>query len=260
MKPRTNAFERPSAKTPGNPDSKSNIGVILLLGPPGVGKGTQAISLSKVWGIPCISTGELLRSNVAKSMHLGREIREIMNRGELVPDSLINEMVASRIGEPDTARGYILDGFPRTLDQAIWLTERVTAPLVVHPIFAVRIHVGQSQLLRRITGRRHCPRCQATFNIYENRPRNEGFCDRDATALIHRPDDEEEILKTRLRLHDALTEPVIEHFKTHGLFVEVSGDGPIEWITQRILGAHELLTTALRARESHPVINEEHEP
>jgi len=207
-----------------------------------VGKGTQARMLSKVWSIPHISTGELLRSNVAEDTFLGRSVKEIISRGDLVPDSLINEMVEARLSEPDTRYGYILDGFPRTLDQAMWLTELLTKLHGGTPFLPIHVHMGKGQLLRRITGRRHCPRCLATFNIYENRPKRNGFCDIDDEGLIQRSDDTEEIAKKRLEAYDALTMPIIRYFQSCVRFVEVSGDGPIEWITQRILGAYRLVT------------------
>src|SRR3984885_13776719 len=127
-------------------------GPILLLGAPGVGKGTQAKELVKLWGIPQISTGDLLRANVAQGTPLGKVAKEIMSRGELVSDSLVNEMVAIRLLEPDTARGYILDGFPRTLGQAQWLDARIAAQIESLPVVAVNIQVNYNQLFGRITG------------------------------------------------------------------------------------------------------------
>src|ERR1035441_5623115 len=136
-------------------DMKKTVpGPILLLGAPGVGKGTQAKELVKIWGIPQISTGDLLRGNVAQGTELGRTAKEIMGRGELVPDSLVNEMVAVRLGQPVTANGYILDGFPRTLPQAGWLDGRLATQAGVLLVVAVSIQVDYNQLLRRITDRK----------------------------------------------------------------------------------------------------------
>src|ERR1035441_6516535 len=160
---------------------KTLSGPILLCGASTGGKGTQAKELVKLWGIPQISTGDLLRANVAQGTQLGRVAKEIMGRGELVPDSLVDEMVALRLQEPDTARGYILDGFPRTLGQAGWLDGRLAAQADAQggglPVIAVSIHVDYNQLLRRITGRRNCPVCQTIYNVYVKPPRVEGFCD-----------------------------------------------------------------------------------
>src|SRR5579863_6056185 len=146
-------------------------GPILLLGAPGSGKGTQAKELVKVWGIPQISTGDLLRANVAQGTALGRAAKERMDRGELVPDTLVNEMVAVRLQAPDTVGGYILDGFPRTLGQANWIDGRLAQQVGSLPVIAVSLQVNYNQLLRRITGRRICPVCQSIYNIYVNPPK-----------------------------------------------------------------------------------------
>ncbi|HZP05198.1 MAG TPA: adenylate kinase [Terracidiphilus sp.] len=222
-------------------DRKTLPGPILLLGAPGVGKGTQAKELIKIWGIPQISTGDLLRANVAQGTALGRQAREIINRGELVPDSLVNDMVASRLLEPDTVRGYILDGFPRTLGQARWLDGRLLSQVGALPVVAVSIQVNYNQLLRRITGRRICPVSQSIYNIYVNPPKREGFCDIDGAALIQRDDDTEEVFKERMRAYAALTAPVVEHYRDQGRFAEVDGDRPIAVIAAEIVAAVERL-------------------
>jgi len=216
-------------------------GPILLLGAPGVGKGTQAKELVKQWGIPQISTGDLLRANVAQRTELGQVAKGIIGRGELVPDSLVNEMVAVRLQQPDSANGYILDGFPRTLGQASWLDGRLASQVSTLPLIAVSIHVEYNQLLRRITGRRNCPVCQAIYNIYVNPPKNSGFCDVEGAALVQRADDTEEVFKERMRAYEALTAPVVEHYKTQGRFAEVNGDRPIAEIASGIAAAVERL-------------------
>ena len=216
-------------------------GPILLLGAPGVGKGTQAKELVKLWGIPQISTGDLLRGNVARGTSLGLVAKEIMGRGELVPDSLVNEMVAVRLDEPDTANGYILDGFPRTLPQAGWLDGRLAAQGKGLPVVAVSIQVDYNQLLRRITGRRNCPVCQRIYNIYSNPPQRAGFCDVDGAALVQRADDTEPVFKERMRTYESQTAPVVEHYRASGRFAEVDGDRPIEAIAAGIVAAVERL-------------------
>jgi adenylate kinase len=220
---------------------KIQPGPILLLGAPGVGKGTQAKELVKLWGIPQISTGDLLRANVAQGTQLGRVAKEIMGRGELVPDSLVNEMVAVRLLEPDTVRGYILDGFPRTLGQANWLDGRLAAQVESLPVVAVSIQVNYNQLLRRITGRRNCPVCQTIYNIYMNPPKKDGFCDIEGAALVQRADDTEEVFKERMRSYAALTAPVVDHYRELGRFAEVDGDRPIAIIAAGIVDAVERL-------------------
>lgn len=221
--------------------AKIDPGPILLLGAPGVGKGTQAKELVKLWGIPQISTGDLLRANVAQGTALGKVARETMQRGELVPDTLVNEMVAVRLTEPDTARGYILDGFPRTLPQAHWLDGRLAAQTKGLPVIAVSLQVDYNQLLRRITGRRICPVCQTIYNIYSNPPQRAGFCDVEGAALTQRADDTEEVFAERMRAYAAQTAPVIEHYRTAGRFAEVAGDGPIAAIAAGIVAAVERL-------------------
>ena len=219
-------------------------GPILLLGAPGVGKGTQAKELVKLWNIPQISTGDLLRGNVARGTNLGKTAKEIMARGELVPDSLVDEMVSARLLEPDTAKGYILDGFPRTLGQAHWLDGRLAAQIESLPVVAVSIQVNYNQLLRRITGRRNCPVCQTIYNVYMRPPQREGFCDVEGAELVQRADDTEEVFKERMRAYEALTRPVVEHYRELGRFAEVDGDRPIPEIAAGIVSAVERLRQA----------------
>lgn len=225
-------------------ESETVPGPILLLGAPGVGKGTQAKELVKLWNIPQISTGDLLRGNVARGTNLGKAAKEIMARGELVPDSLVDEMVAARLLEPDTARGYILDGFPRTLGQAHWLDGRLAAQIEALPVVAVSIQVNYNQLLRRITGRRNCPVCQTIYNVYMRPPQREGYCDVEGAELVQRADDTEEVFKERMRAYEALTRPVVEHYRALGRFAEVDGDRPIPEIAAGIVSAVERLRQA----------------
>jgi adenylate kinase len=220
---------------------KTLPGPILLLGAPGSGKGTQAKELVKLWGIPQISTGDLLRANVAQGTALGKAAREIMQRGDLVPDSLVNEMVAIRLQDPDTANGYILDGFPRTLTQASWLDSRLGAQSKALPVVAVSIHVDYNQLLCRITGRRNCPVCQSIYNIYSHPPQRAGFCDVEGAALAQRADDTEQVFAERMRAYTAQTAPVVEHYRELGRFAEVDGDRPIAAIAAGIVSAVERL-------------------
>jgi adenylate kinase len=220
---------------------KTVPGPILLLGAPGVGKGTQAKELVKLWGIPQISTGDLLRANVAQGTDLGRIAKEIMQRGDLVPDSLVNEMVAVRLQQPDTANGYILDGFPRTLPQASWLDGRLAAQTEGLPVIAVSIQLDYNQLLCRITGRRNCPVCQRIYNTCFEPPQRDGFCDADGAALVQRADDTETVFAERMRAYGALTTPVVDHYRALGCFTEVNGDRPIAAIAAGIVAAVERL-------------------
>jgi adenylate kinase len=164
-----------------------------------------------------------------------------MGRGELVPDSLVNEMVVARLQQPDTAKGYILDGFPRTLGQAGWLDGRLAAQAQGLPVVAVSIQVDYNQLLRRITGRRNCPVCQSIYNVHVKPPQRDGFCDLDGTALVQRADDTEKVFEERMRAYEALTAPVVEHYRAMGRFAEVDGDRPINAIAAGIVAAVERL-------------------
>jgi adenylate kinase len=220
---------------------KVTPGPILLLGAPGVGKGTQAKQIVAAWGIPQISTGDILRGNVARGTELGRTAKEIMGRGELVPDDLVNQMVAARLAEPDTREGYILDGFPRTLGQAEWLDKHLADTNSPLPVVAVSIQVGYTQLLRRITGRRICPTCQRIYNIYFQPPKSDTVCDVDGTPLIQRADDTEKVFEERMRTYESQTAPVIEHYRALGRFAEVAGEEAVEKVAAGILAAVERL-------------------
>jgi len=212
-------------------------GPILLLGAPGVGKGTQAKEIMKAWSIPQISTGDLLRSNVEKGNDLGRQAKALMDRGELVPDDLVNQMVAQRLLEPDTASGYMLDGFPRTLGQADWLDAHLSAQPGTLPVVAVSIQVSYNQLLRRITGRRMCPVCKTIYNIYLQPPRVSEVCDKDGTQLVRRSDDTEKVFEERMRAYYSLTAPVVEHYRGLGRFAQVDGEQAVEAVTSGIMAA-----------------------
>lgn len=212
-------------------------GPILLLGAPGVGKGTQAKVIMAAWGIPQISTGDILRANVSGGTELGKKAKALMDRGELVPDDLVNEMVADRFRQPDTVNGYILDGFPRTLGQAKWLDAYLAAQSGSLPVVAVSIKVGYNQLLRRITGRRTCPVCKSSYNIYLQPPKVDELCDLDGTPLTRRSDDTEEVFEERMRTYESLTAPVVEHYRALGRFEEVDGEQPVDAVAAAIQAA-----------------------
>jgi len=212
-------------------------GPILLLGAPGVGKGTQAKEIVAAWGIPQISTGDILRANVAGNTELGKKAKAIMDRGELVPDDLVNDMVADRLQQPDIANGYILDGFPRTLGQAEWLDGYLVRQPGSLPVIAVSIKVGYTQLLRRITGRRTCPVCKSSYNIYLQPPKVDEKCDLDGTPLARRSDDTEEVFEERMRTYESLTAPVVEHYRALGRFEEVDGEQPVDAVAAAVMAA-----------------------
>jgi len=216
-------------------------GPILLLGAPGVGKGTQSDELVKLWGIPHISTGDLLRAHRDKGTELGKMANAIMNEGKLVPDTLVNQMVAVRLREPDTARGFILDGFPRTLAQADWLDGWLGGQPQMLPVVAVSIQVDYTHLLQRITGRRSCPVCGTIYNVFLKPSKTPGVCDLEGTALVQRSDDTEMCFDGRMRTYESLTAPVIEHYRALSRFAEVNGDQPVADVAASIVSTVERL-------------------
>ena len=202
-------------------------GPILLLGPPGAGKGTQAHRLVSRFQIPQISTGDLLRWHVRGATALGKAAQQLMDVGKLVPDNLVNRMVATRLQEQDTARGYILDGFPRTTRQSDWLDEVAQTGSSLG-LVALQIEVPREDLLKRITGRRICSVCQHIYNVYFRPPRMQDVCDVEGAPLLHRSDDTEEAFEKRMTEYGAKTASVIEHYRQRGRFREVDGTRSID--------------------------------
>jgi adenylate kinase len=218
-------------------------GPVLLLGAPGVGKGTQAKALMAAYGIPQISTGDILRANISKGTPLGMQAKALVDQGTLVPDDLVNQMVADRLRQPDTRCGYILDGYPRTLNQATWLDAQLAADPNTLPVVAISIVVDYKQLLHRITGRRICP-AGHIFNIYSNSPSVSDTCDVDGSKLIQRPDDSEAVFTERMKTFESQTAPVIEHYRNLARFEEIDGDHPVEQVTAAIEAALTRLRTS----------------
>ncbi len=211
-------------------------GPVLLLGAPGVGKGTQAKALMAAYGIPQISTGDILRANISKGTTLGKQAKALVDQGTLVSDDLVNQMVADRLSQPDTRNGYILDGFPRTLNQTTWLDAQLAANRNTLPVVAISIVVDYEQLLHRITGRRICP-AGHIYNIYSNPPAVPGVCDVDGSALVQRPDDSEAVFLERMKTFEAQTAPVVAHYRKQGRFEEINGDQQVEQVTAEITSA-----------------------
>jgi len=224
-------------------------GPLLLMGAPGVGKGTQAKGIMAAWGIPHISTGDLLRDHRERGTALGAKATQLMDAGKLVPDDLVNQMVAERLERPDTVRGYILDGYPRTLAQAEWLDQRLVAIPEGLPLIAVSIQVSYTQLLRRITGRRNCPTCQRIYNVYLQPPKFDMVCDVEGTPLVQRADDVESVFHERMRTYAALTAPVVEHYRASSRFVEVDGEQPAGEVMAGIMAAVARLRSQTWKRE-----------
>jgi len=225
--------------TMGSIDPKTRfVGAVILLGSPGAGKGTQSKVISALYDIPQISTGDLLRENVAKGTELGRMAKSVMERGELVPDILVQDMLAKRIGDGgDTNRGFILDGFPRTLPQAKWLDRFLETwsadvnPGQSVPPVVINVAVGYNQLLRRLTGRRSCPTCGRIYNVYFQPPRIADLCDIDGSNLATRRDDCEEVIAGRLQEYEKKTMPLIEYYQSRGALHEIDGDQDLDKVT-----------------------------
>jgi adenylate kinase len=206
--------------------------VILLFGPPGCGKGTQARLITDWLKIPAISTGDLLRAEIAAGSALGLEAKGTMLAGGLVSDELVNDMLRTRLSKPDCAGGFLLDGFPRTLSQAIYL-DGLLAELHFPPPLILHLDVPHDALLGRILSRRQCSQCARNFNILTNRPKLSGRCDFDGAALIVREDDRESIVRERLRAYDEMTEPVLGHYY-EAQFYQIRGDHSPTYIFEDI--------------------------
>ena len=215
-----------------------NIGPIILLGPPGAGKGTQAKRIAERYGIPQISTGDILRDNVQRGTELGVQAKAIMARGELVPDDLVCNMVTARLQNRDCERGFILDGFPRTPAQAGWLDSFFEHQLRSGgenylPI-VIRINVDYNQLVKRLTGRRTCAAQGHIYNVYFQPPRTDEICDIDGSKLLTRNDDREEVIRERLKAYEEQTRPVADYYGLKGRLTSVDGDLSVETVTGKI--------------------------
>jgi adenylate kinase len=218
------------------------VGALILLGAPGAGKGTQSKVISALYGIPQLSTGDLLRDNVVRGTELGRKAKTVMERGEYVPDVLVEDMLERRIRDGgDTSRGFILDGFPRTLAQAEWLdrfleqwTGEINPGQSASPV-VINVAVGYNQLLRRLTGRRSCPTCGRIYNVYSQPPRVADLCDLDGASLVTRRDDCEDIISGRLKEYEKKTLPLIQYYGSKGRLHEIDGEQDMNVVTAAAL-------------------------
>jgi adenylate kinase len=231
-----------------------NVGPIILLGPPGAGKGTQAKRIAARYGIPQVSTGDILRENVERGTELGRQARDVMARGDLVPDNLVCDMVALRLRNADCARGFILDGFPRTAAQAGWLDAFLENEFFDNshrgkcvPI-VIRMDVDYNQLLLRITGRRSCPSCGRIYNVHFQPPRVANTCDVDGSQLVTRNDDREDVIRERLTAYELQTRPVVEYYERKGRLVPVNADLPVDEVSEQVFREIESHSTAAAGR------------
>jgi adenylate kinase len=218
-------------------ETSRDIGPVVLLGPPGAGKGTQAKRIMERYQVPQVSTGDLLRQLDTES---GKAARTVMARGELVSDDLVCSMVRDRLSKPDCKRGYVLDGFPRTGAQAGWLDALLddklfdnSRPTRAWPI-VIRLDVDYNQLLLRITGRRSCPTCGRIYNVHLQPPRFDEMCDDHATKLVTRNDDRLEVIQPRLTAYQEQTAPVADYYQRTGRLVSVNGELSMDEVTTQI--------------------------
>lgn len=206
---------------------------LILIGPPGAGKGTQAARLRERYGLVHISTGDMLREEVRHQTPLGLQAQVLMAAGQLVPDQIILDMIEVRLGQPDLARGFMLDGFPRSRAQA----ERLVSLLArqgqdLHAV--IQLELGDEEIVRRLSLRRSCPSCGRIYHLQSNPPQQPGLCDTDGQALLHREDDNEQTIRTRLAVYHEQTEPVVEFFSRRGLLRQLDASRPIEQVEQRV--------------------------
>jgi len=208
------------------------FGVVVLLGPPGAGKSEQARRLAERHSIPVISTGDLLRDQVRRGTPLGLQADSYMKVGQLVPDSLMNPILEDRLSQPDCERGFILDGYPRTLAQAESLDALLTRQGLPPHIFL--LDVPTERLFKLLTGRWICPRCRRNYNIYYQPPKKEGLCDADSTPLEQRPDDKEDVIRRRLETYQKETQPAIDYYARQGRLLRLNGDQPPDKVAAEI--------------------------
>ena len=213
---------------------------LVLLGPPGAGKGTQAARLAAYLGVPHISTGNILRHNVAQGTDLGKKAKAYMDAGQLVPDDIVIAMTERRLKEPDAKKGFILDGFPRTIAQAEALSKMTKLDA------AVNFFLEPEELIKRNTGRRVCPKDDTVYHIFMNPPKKAGVCDKCGTPLVIRADDREDVVRKRIETYERQTAPLIKYYRDRGLLREVYATGLIEEIFHRAI---EVLKESVPSRE-----------
>ena len=207
---------------------------LIIMGPPGAGKGTQSRRLGEHLGIPVISTGEILRDEIKRKTSLGSQAKRHMDKGELIPDALMVGVIEERLRRPDCERGFILDGFPRTVAQADAL-HKMLGQIGGSLEHAVSLAVPNDELLKRLSGRRTCRDCGAMFHIIFDPPTNEGLCNKCNGELYQRDDDHEDIISSRLEVYEAQTAPLLDYYRSHRQLVEVDGIGGRDDVLGRIL-------------------------
>ena len=206
---------------------------LVFLGPPGAGKGTQARELAREWRVPHLATGDMLREALAAGTPLGREAKRYMDQGALVPDDVIIGLMRERLGQPDAAQGFIVDGFPRTIAQAEALGQ-VLKDMGHQLDRVIFFDVSEPELLRRLTGRRICRQCQATYHLVSAPPKQTGVCDKCGGELYQRDDDSEATVTNRLRVYARQTAPLLDDYRDRDLLTTIPGEGAIDTIRAAI--------------------------
>ncbi|WP_053217600.1 adenylate kinase [Virgibacillus senegalensis] len=206
---------------------------LILMGLPGAGKGTQAEKIVDKYQIPHISTGDMFRLAIKEGTELGKQAKSYMDQGELVPDEVTIGIVRERLSKDDSQKGFLLDGFPRTIAQAEAL-ENLLADMGKTLDYVLHVEVPKEQLIERLTGRRICPTCGATYHVQFNPPETEGICDRDGTELIQRDDDKPETVKKRLEVNVEQTQPMLDYYEQKGYLAKVNGAQDIDLVFQEI--------------------------
>lgn len=201
---------------------------LVFLGPPGAGKGTQAKIISSESGIPHISTGDIFRYNIKNQTELGKKASEYMNKGFLVPDEVTNEMVEKRLSEPDCEKGFILDGYPRTIPQAEFLDSVILLDRVIN------FELDESEIIKRISGRRTCKNCGSVYHILFSKPKKENHCDKCGSELVQRDDEKPEVVKKRLEVYRTQTEPLISYYKKKKLLANVDAYPDIPQVSKSV--------------------------
>jgi len=199
---------------------------VILLGPPGAGKGTQGRQLSSEFGYPSISTGDILREAVRNQTDLGKEARQHMDKGGLVPDGLVDAIVRDRLTRADCRRGFILDGYPRTVNQAEFLRREYAGEGM--QFLAIGVQVRDEVLVKRLTGRRSCPQCGRIYHVDTSPSRKGDCCEECDSALIQRKDDTVEVVRERLQVYHQSTRPLIQYYRDSGAYAEIPGEGSVE--------------------------------
>ena len=208
---------------------------IIMLGAPGAGKGTQAKKIAEKYTIPHISTGDIFRANIKNNTELGQKAKTYMDKGELVPDELVVDLIMDRFKEADCANGYVLDGFPRTIPQAEAL-DKALAANGEKVDFAINVEVPDENIINRMSGRRACLKCGATYHIEHIPPKKEGICDKCGSELYQRDDDNEATVRSRLSTYNQATKPLIDYYQKQGNLKTIKGVGGINDIFNKIVG------------------------